>query len=212
MVNQQTSVILSDIFSVSFGRCAIGLDNYANLMKKYLVYYCQAHLIRFLTPIIIKPSAHGFSVFLIIMSGLWNAVCLDNMLWFLPMGNFIFVDIMIRPTKMIFTILLDGRPNLTTLQIFIGANSEYCKLLWIFVVIFSLLKTLGEGNNEEILNVFLKTYRCTPHMILENKSPAEVLFARKTRTSWDVIKPCKKTLNLFHAPECREYENLRLEI
>ena len=56
----------------------------------------------------------------------------------------------------------------------------------------ALLKAQGEGNNEEILNAFLKTYRCTPHMILENKSPAEVMFGRKIRTSWDLIKPCKK--------------------
>ena len=55
----------------------------------------------------------------------------------------------------------------------------------------ALLKAQGEGNNEEILKAFLKTYRCTPLMILENKSPAEVMFGRKIRTSWDVIKPCK---------------------
>ena len=57
----------------------------------------------------------------------------------------------------------------------------------------ALLKAEWEGNNEEILNALLKIYRCTPHMILENKSPAEVMFGRKIRTSWDLIKPCKKT-------------------
>ena len=30
-------------------------------------------------------------------------------------------------------------------------------------------------------------------MILENKLPAEVMFGRKIRTSWDLIKPCRKT-------------------
>ena len=57
----------------------------------------------------------------------------------------------------------------------------------------ALLKTQGEENNEEILNAFMKTYRCTLHIILENKSLAEVMFGWKIRTSWDLIKPVQKT-------------------
>ena len=55
----------------------------------------------------------------------------------------------------------------------------------------ALFKAQGVGNIEEILVAFLKNYLCKPHMILENKSPAEVMFGRKIRTSCDLIKPCR---------------------
>ena len=43
----------------------------------------------------------------------------------------------------------------------------------------AIFKAQGEGNNEEILNAFLKTYRCTPHKILDNESLAEVMFGKE---------------------------------
>lgn len=51
-------------------------------------------------------------------------------------------------------------------------------------------KLEGEGNIDEILDIFLRTYRCTPNIQCENqKSPAEMMFNRKIRTTFDLLKP-----------------------
>lgn len=58
----------------------------------------------------------------------------------------------------------------------------------------SLKKMKNEGNLDEILQKFLQVYRSTPNE--QNKSPAEVMYKRKIRTSLSLLKPPKvKTPN-----------------
>ncbi|XP_062702030.1 uncharacterized protein K02A2.6-like [Aedes albopictus] len=53
----------------------------------------------------------------------------------------------------------------------------------------ALLKIGGE-DVEDALQIFFQTYRCTPNPSLsDNRSPAEVLLGRKTRTVFDLMKP-----------------------
>lgn len=54
----------------------------------------------------------------------------------------------------------------------------------------SMKKLESEGNIDENLEVFLKTYRSTPNVNCpDQQSPAEMLLARKIRSTLDLLKP-----------------------
>lgn len=58
----------------------------------------------------------------------------------------------------------------------------------------SINKLQDEGNLDENLETFLKTYRTTPNdNCPSRKSPAEIMFGRKTRTVFDLLKPIDKS-------------------
>lgn len=57
----------------------------------------------------------------------------------------------------------------------------------------SIAKLQNDGNLDENLEVFLKTYRTTPNdNCPARKSPAEVMFGRKIRTVFDLLKPTER--------------------
>lgn len=81
----------------------------------------------------------------------------------------------------------------------------------------SMKKLEGEGNLQEILQIFLKTYRSTSNKNSSNKSPAELMLGRKIRSTLDLLKPTKikyndrntkmeKQFNEKHGAKDREFE------
>lgn len=59
----------------------------------------------------------------------------------------------------------------------------------------SIKKMENDGDIDENLDVFLKSYRSTPNSNCPNESsPAEIMFNRKIRSIFDCLKPPKKTI------------------
>ena len=80
----------------------------------------------------------------------------------------------------------------------------------------ALRKLKGEGPMQEILDIFLVTYRTTPSATLQNRSPAELFLGRKPRTPLDFLKaPTQEVLerdtkmerqyNLKHGARHRQF-------
>lgn len=54
----------------------------------------------------------------------------------------------------------------------------------------TIKKMEGESNLDDNIQSFLFQYRSTPNNnCLSNSSPAEILFGRKIRTTFDLLKP-----------------------
>lgn len=82
----------------------------------------------------------------------------------------------------------------------------------------SLKKLDSEGNLDDNLDTFLKAYRTTPNKNCpDNKSPAEIVFKRKIRSVFDLLKPLNSQtgerntkmeiqFNVKHGAKFREFE------
>ena len=58
----------------------------------------------------------------------------------------------------------------------------------------ALAKSQGEGNILERIDRFLLQYRCTPHPSLpENRTPAEIMFGRRIRTTFELLSPVNRS-------------------
>lgn len=56
----------------------------------------------------------------------------------------------------------------------------------------TILKLEGEEVLADALNIFLQYYRATPSAVLENKSPSELMFGRKIKTTLDLLRPTQE--------------------
>lgn len=81
----------------------------------------------------------------------------------------------------------------------------------------SILKLEGNGNTDQKLRKFLRTYRYTPSYSLDKKSPFEVMTGRIMKSTLDLLKPPKahngqrdekmqQQFNSHHGARFREFE------
>lgn len=72
----------------------------------------------------------------------------------------------------------------------------------------AITKLKGEGTSEEILDVFLTTYRTTPNVQnSDSKTPAEILYGRKIRTSLELLRPPTENQQIRNLPMEDQFNN-----